>query len=125
MSTKTQNGQGSKVEATPAKATTPNATITMAVAKFEAKDPIADRLTKIHEVHTLSEKRKRLIETQDDLRSFEKELGESDRITLKNHGGNTVEVKRPEAVKKVLELLKTEIDLAINTTNRDLLTATL
>ena len=124
MSTKTQNGQGSKVEATPTKETPPAAILT-AVAKFDPKDPIADRLARIHEVHTLSEKRKRLIETQDDLRMFEKDLGESDRITLKNHGGNTVEVKKPEAVKKVLELLKSEVDQAINFTNRELLTATL
>ena len=125
METKTQkNGQASKTEGLPAKESANSAPST-AVARFEPKDPIAERLTRIHEVHTLSEKRKRLIETQDDLRLFEKDLGESDRITLKNHGGNSVEVKKPEAVKKVLELLKSEVDQAISQTNRELLTAIL
>ena len=126
MDTKaTKNGQASKPEAIQQKDSPQGAAASSTLTAMDVKDPISLRLAKIHEVHTLSERRKRLIETQDDLRSFEKELGESDRITLRNHGGNTVEVKRPEAVKKVLDLLNAEVDQAINQTNRELLTASL
>jgi len=129
METKSKtNGQAIKMEPVgQMKDTAKGAEIGKEVMKLPVSlaDPIAGRLAKIHEVHTLSEKRKKLIETQDDLRLFESGYGESDRITLKNHGGSTVEVKRPEALKKVLNLLKDEVDNALAENNREIMAASL
>jgi hypothetical protein len=125
-STAQKNGQAAKTEVPQMKETSKGQETSKELMKVKTvPDPIAERLKNIHAVHTLSLKRATLIETQDNLRFFETELGESDRIMLINHGGSKVEVKRPEAVVKVLTLLKGEVENAISDNNRDLLNAAL
>lgn len=131
MSTKTENGKGSKVDASQPQDTVKGAA-TMAVVTDKALpvppiNPVQEKLKKIHAFHALTEKRKKLVEMQDTVQAFETSMdGETDTIDLTTQASNsTIEVRRPDAVKKVLKVLKEDLDAALNETDSQLLAATL
>ena len=84
---------------------------------------IGDRLAKIHQFNLLSEKRKKLIDTQDDLREFETAMnGEKDEIELSAADGKEiVTIRRPDAVKKCLALIKEELSTALLSNENEIL----
>lgn len=132
MSTKTDNGKGTKVDASQPKDTANGATIMQAVTENTALpvppvNPVAEKLKKIHAYHALTEKRKKLVEMQDTVQDFETSMdGETDTIDLTTQASNsTIEVRKPDAVKKVLKVLKEDLEAALNETDAQLLAATL
>lgn len=124
MTTNSKNGQALKLETTQPKDTEKGVEMGKVISMAKP-DPIAARLANIHKAHALSEKRKKLIDTQDELRNFETGLGERDEIVLDNHKGDSITIKKPEAVKKVLDLLKVEVENSILNTTTEILTASL
>jgi len=98
-------------------------TETKTVQLIPTSNPIGDRLAKIHQFNLLSEKRKKLIETQDDLREFETAMnGEKDEIELSAADGKEiVTIRRPDAVKKCLALIKEELSTALLSNENEIL----
>jgi len=131
--TKNANGTAAKNEATNTKDAVNGSAVLKAITegKTEIKmdlpeNPVQKRLKNLHQCNVLSEKRKSLIDTQDVLREFEVNLdGESDQITLTNKRKGTVPVKKPDAVKKVVELLKGIVETHLEETDKELLSITL
>jgi hypothetical protein len=133
METKTKNGQGSKMDATQQKDTQKGATVLKSVTDNKPTavipiNPIQDRLKKLNEAQKLIEKRKRLIDGQDKVNKFEEGLnGEDDSIILNNEKGrrDELEITKPDAVRKVLDLLKKDMQEALALTDSELLTIAL
>jgi hypothetical protein len=103
-------------------------TTTLKVVKMQPEqvNPIAERLKKIHEAQTLTEKRTKLVWALDDLRNFENGMNsETDRIQLSTEAGGKVDIKKPDAVKKIVALLNLELETAISELEDQLLNATI
>jgi hypothetical protein len=124
MSTKTANGTGAKNDATLNKDTANGAAVMKAITETKPETPnlIQVRLKRINDAQKLIEKRKQLMDGQDVIGRFEGNMnGEDDEINLSTLRGKELPITKPDAVKKVVELLKKDIQTNLAEVEKELL----
>jgi hypothetical protein len=88
-------------------------------------NPVAERLRKINEAGKLSQKRKTLVDASDRVRQFEEGLnGEHDLITLVNDEGAELEIQKPDAVRELVGVLKSNVSKSLAQVDEELLAVT-
>ncbi len=125
MSNTNKSASAAKVQPT-AVVTEKNGESKMEVVKVATpvviNEALQERLKALNQLNLLNSKREKLISKRAEVNEFELDMdGENDRIILEANGGAEVEIKRPEALKKVLELLKGELQTAIASNESELL----
>lgn len=88
----------------------------------QVSDKLQERLKALNNLNLLNGKREKLLAKRAEVNEFELEMdGETDLIILETKDGSQVEIKRPEAIKKVLAFLKEELSDAITGNEAEIL----
>lgn len=135
MSTKTDNGKGSKVDATATKDTLKGVAALATVKKDEQPkvelpplppNPLAERLKRVNEANKLIEKRKTVSEMLEDVNEFDTEFkGEKESLILVSATGTKLQVHKSDTVKKFLGILKNDCELALADVETNIVNATI
>lgn len=121
MENNKKGGAAAQVQTTPQSDKGANTTAPkMEVVK--KPDALQDKLLKLANLNKLQERRAKLLNKVAEVQQFELKMdGEQDEIFLTTKDGTEVVVRKPEAVKKVLELLKGELSTTLEATEQEFL----